>query len=237
MKLFPNIAFPQVANTRDKYQRRGNQSNRERWEDETFSLHLVKSWRRDWSYLLFPLKYCALFISDKLSMNSKLPITIDTAQGAHSDSLFHLHWHPSSFRRKRMKIPSWPLCLIAVIASVTWWELEQYVCWSKDTLSIRGVWYPSRLTTETVPPKGVSVGRRCKMQSCSLVISWFNSEEQPAFMGSRAFSHSWEGSDCNSPLWRNRCNPFSCWASPDVSEEATRNMLLWFSLTTFCLIS
>lgn len=35
----------------------------------------------------------------------------------------------------------------------------------------------------------------------------------------------------------NRCDPFSCWASAEVSREVSLNMLLWFSLTSFYLIS
>lgn len=92
-----------------------------------------------------------------------------------------LHWHPSSFRRE-MRFPIRTLCLIALIASVTWSELKRYVRWSEDTLSIRGVWHPSRCTTEMLCQKGISMGRGYKMQSCFLVTSWLNAEDQPAFI-------------------------------------------------------
>lgn len=90
-----------------------------------------------------------------------------------------LCWHPSSFRKDKMRIPIRPLHLIALIASVTSWEPKWYVCWSEDALSIRGVRHPG---AEMVYQKGVSMGRGYKMQSCSLAISWLNAEDQTAFI-------------------------------------------------------
>lgn len=68
MKLFPNIAFPWIVNSRDRYQRKGNQSHTE--TSEMLETCLV--------LLVGPTKYCAPFISGEISKISELFITIDT---------------------------------------------------------------------------------------------------------------------------------------------------------------
>lgn len=135
LKLLLNTAFPCAVNNRDRYQRTGNRLDIEGWKVETISLQTVESWRHAWSKVL-------CFRTDKLFLNSKLLVTTDTAQGS---SLPHiLHCHPSSFRIEKIKVSARHFCLIGLIVLVTWWELKQYTSLSKDSLSTRGVWHPSR---------------------------------------------------------------------------------------------
>lgn len=136
-----------------------------RWEDETISLQLLKSRKQVWCHWWAPKILCLIYSRETFCKH--------IGNSRHSrGSLFKyslprmLCWHPSSFSREKIKIPISPLCLIALIASVTWWELKQYVLWCEDSWSIWDVRDPSRYTREIHLPFPISA---CP---CPRTISW-----------------------------------------------------------------